>query len=71
MLFYCFATINMLRHAYLSQFRTVALEKRPLQNQCPELCAVCRLNHEINHHLHDRTINCDVTVVLRALCHHK
>ena len=28
MLFYGFATINMLRHAYLSQFRTVSLGKK-------------------------------------------
>ena len=43
--------------------------KRPCPGKTPELCWICSPNHELNHQLLDRAINCNVTGGLCARCH--
>ena len=50
---------------------TVTVVKSTCHSHTPELCQICRPNHELNHRLHDRAINCSVTDGLCAQCHHK
>ena len=39
--------------------------------QTPELCRICKPNHELNYQLLGRAINCNDTDGLWAHCHHK
>ena len=49
----------------------VTLEKSTCHGKTPELCWICSPNHELNHQLLGRAINCNVTGGLCARCHHK
>ena len=45
--------------------------KSTCHDKTPELCWICSPNHELNHQLLCRAINCNVTDGLCARCHHK
>ena len=49
----------------------VTLEKSTCHGKTQELCWICSPNHELNHQLLGRAINCNVTGGLCARCHHK
>ena len=44
--------------------------KSTCHGKTPELCWICSPNHELNHQLLGRAINCNVTGSLCAGCHH-
>ena len=63
--------ITMLRCAYFPQFRRSQWSKMHVMVMLAELCRICWLNHETNHHLRDKIINCNDFEVICARCHHK
>ena len=71
MLFHGNMTTAALRRADFTQFLAVTLEKSTCHGKTSELCWICSPNHELNHQLLGRAINCNVTGGLCARCHHK
>ena len=55
----------------LHSILAVTLEKSTGHGETPELCWICSPNHELNHQLLGRAINCNVTGGQCARCHHQ